>query len=335
MDARLKALKEEYPWLKEVNSQALQAATANIDAAFSRFFREKKGYPRFKSKKFNKPSFANPQFCIVEFDKGTISIPKAKNIKAVLHRNFYGKVKSITISKTATGKYYASVLVETSDQIPDKPELSKDRAIGIDLGLAHFAITSEGEKIDNPRFLRKSEKRLCRLQRRFSLMAKGSNNQSKQKTKLAELHEKVSNQRKDFLHQASHKLVNENKVDVLCIEDLNMMGMLQNRSLAKSISDVGWGMFRSFLQYKCDWYGKWLLDIGRFEPSSKTCSVCGHVNRKLKLKDRRWLCSCGAEHDRDVNAAINIREMAFNRQNLMRYIGLGQAESTPVELSEC
>ena len=335
MDARLKVLKEEYPWLKEVNSQALQAATANLDAAFSRFFREKKGYPKFKSKKFSKPSFTNPQFCTVDFDKGTISIPKAKSVKAALHRRFEGKVKSITISKSATGKYYASILVETDDQVPDKPELSKDRAIGIDLGLNHFAITSDGDKINNPRFLRKSEERLRRLQRRFSRMTKGSNNQSRQRVKLAKLHEKVSNQRKDFLHQVSYKLVNESQVDVLCIEDLNTKGMLQNRSLAKSISDVGWGMFRSFLQYKCDWNGKWLLDIGRFEPSSKTCSVCGYVNRDLKLKDRRWLCPCGAEHDRDVNAAINIREMAFNRQNLMRYIGLGQAESTPVELSEC
>jgi putative transposase len=334
MDARLKALKEEHPWLKDVNSQCLQAATANLDAAFTRFFREKNGFPKFKSKKLSKPSFTNPQFCTVDFDEGTISIPKAKSVKAVLHRRFDGKVKSITISKSATGKYYASVLVETDVQIPAKAELSKDRAIGIDLGLTHFAITSDGKKIDNPHFLRKSGERLRRLQRRFSRMTKGSNNQSKQRAKLAKLHEKVSNQRKDFLHQVSHRLVNESQVDVLCIEDLNTRGMLQNRRLAKSISDVGWRMFRSFLQYKCDWNGKWLLDIGRFEPSSKTCSSCGYVNRELKLKDRIWLCHCGAEHDRDVNAAVNILEMAFNRQNLMRYIGLGQAESTPVETSQ-
>jgi len=335
MDAKLKSLKEEHPWLKEVNSQSLQAVTMNLDSAFSRFFKEKKGFPKFKSKKFSKPSFMNPQFCIVDFESNTISIPKAKKIKAVLHRKFEGKVKSITISRSATGKYYASVLVETEDQIPQKPEPNKDRAIGIDLGLTYFAITSEGQKTNNPRFLRKSEKRLKRKQRRFSRMTKGSNNQSKQRVKLAKLHEKVSNQRKDFLHQVSHKLVNENQVDVLCIEDLNTRGMIRNRKLAKSISDVGWGMFRSFLEYKCDWNGKWLLDIGRFEPSSKTCSVCGHVNRELALKDRVWTCPCGAVHDRDVNAAINIKEMAFNRQNLIRFIGLGQAESTPVEMLGC
>ena len=335
MDSRLKTLKEEHPWLRNVNSQALQAATFNLERAFTRFFRERKGFPKFKSKKFSKPSFTNPQFCSVDFDKGTISIPKAKNVKAVLHRRFDGKVKCVTISKSATGKYYASVLVETEEKIPVKPEPSKDRSIGIDLGLTHFAITSDGEKIDNPRFLRKSEERLRRLQRRFSRMTKGSNNRSKQRAKLAKLHEKVSNQRKDFLHQVSHSLVNESQVDALCIEDLNTKGMLQNRRLAKSISDVGWGMFRSFLQYKCDWSGKWLLDIGRFEPSSKTCSSCGYVNRELKLKDRRWLCPCGAQHDRDVNAAINIKGMAFSHSNLIRCIGLGLPESTLVELSGC
>lgn len=334
MDANIKELKEEYPWLKEVNSQLLQAVTANLDSAFSRFFKEKKGFPKFKSKKFSRSSFTNPQSCIIDFESNTISIPKAKNIKAVLHRRFEGKVKSITISKSPTNKYYASVLVETEEQIPDKNELNKNKAVGVDLGLTHFAITSNGEKINNPRFLKKSEQKLRRKQRQFSKMTKGSNNQSKQRVKLAKLHEKVSNQRKNFLHQVSHKLVGENQVDVLCIEDLNTKGMIQNRRLAKSISDVGWGMFRSFLEYKCEWSGKWLLDIGRFEPSSKTCSSCGYINKELTLKDRVWLCSCGAKHDRDINAAINIKEMAFNRQNLMRFIGLGQPESTPVETSQ-
>jgi putative transposase len=335
MDAKLKELKEEHHWLTNVNSQALQAVTANLDSAFSRFFKEKKGFPKFKSKKFSKSSFMNPQSCVVDFELNTISIPKAKNIKAVLHRHFEGKVKSITISKSSTGKYYASILVEIDENIPAKPELNKDRAIGVDLGLTHFVITSEGDKINNPRFLKKSEEKLKRMQRRFSRMNKGSNNQNKQRVKLAKLHEKVSNQRKDFLHKISHELVNENQIDVLCIEDLNTQGMIRNHRLAKSISDVGWGMFRSFLEYKCEWNGKWLLDIGRFEPSSKTCSICGYVNRELTLKDRVWQCPCGVTHDRDINAAINIKEMAFNRQNLMRFIGLEQAESTPVELLGC
>lgn len=331
MDLKLKTLKEEYPWLKEVNSQLLQAVTANLDSAFSNFFKYKKSFPKFKRKKNNRPSFCNPQHCSVDFHSKTISIPKAKNIKAILHRNFNGKIKSITITKSATDKYYASILVETEDNLPVKTKIIKDRAIGIDLGLKHFIVTSNGNKINNPRFLKQTERKIKIKQKKISRMKKTSKNRQKQIKKIAKLHEKILNQRQDFLHKISSTLINENQIDVICIEDLNVKGMVKNRTLSKSISDTGWGMFEKFLRYKSEWNGKWIIDIGRFDPSSKTCSCCGYVNKTLSLDERSWKCVCGTNHDRDINAAINIKEMAFNQQNLMRFIGLGQPESKPVE----
>jgi putative transposase len=324
--------KEENSWLKGVNAQALQMTLRNLDNAYTRFFREKKGFPKFKSKHNPKQSFQCPQACSVDWESGTLSIPKVKRIKAMFHRRFDGKIKTVTISRSSTGKYYASILVEDRSDIPEKPTPDRNDAIGIDVGLSHFLTTSEGEKIDNPRHLRRNERKLAKLQRSLSRKKKGSSNRQKAKHKVARLHERVANQRKDFLHKVSHKIVRESQ-GTICVEDLCVKGMIRNRRLAKSISDAGWAMFRSFLSYKADWNGKNILDIGRFEPSSKMCHVCGTINRELKLSDRRWLCPCGAEHDRDINAAINIKLMAFSHQNLVRCIGLVQADLTPVELS--
>ena len=200
------------------------------------------------------------------------------------------------------------------------------------MGLKDFVVTSDGDKIDNPKYLRKSEERLARRQKKLSKKKKGSNNRNKQRKKVAKLHEKIANQRKDFLHKVSHQIVHKNH-GTICVEDLCVKGMVKNHKLAKSISDVGWGMFYSFLKYKSEWYGKNFLDIGRFEPSSKMCSICGNIKSDLKLSDREWTCKkCETEHDRDINASINIRNMAFTNQNLIRCVGLEQPESTPVEL---
>lgn len=327
----LKGLKINEPWLKTVNSQSLQMSLRNLDNAYTRFFREKKGFPKFKSKHNLKQSFQCPQHCSVNWDCNTISIPKIKNIKTELHRKFEGTIKTVTISRSVTGKYYASILVENDAPLPKKAELNSNNAVGIDVGLSRFLTTSEGMIVENPRYFKKSEKRLAYQQYRLSKMKKGSASRAKQKKRIARLHEHVSNQRRDFLHKVTAKLVDESQATTFCIEDLSIKNMQKNHCLAKSIADVSWGMFFDFLKYKCEWNGKNLLDIGRFEPSSKMCSACGTVNKELKLSDREWFCSCGAKHDRDVNAAENIRRMAFQRQNIIRCIGLEQPESTQVD----
>ena len=339
MTAMLPAMKQEYPWLAEVNAQSLQQEAIHLDAAFTRFFREKKGFPRFKSRKTDRPSFGNPQKTKIDFDAGLLSIVKAKGdnaVRAVFHRRFDGKVKNVTVSRSATGKYYATVLVETTDELPVKAKPVKASSVGIDLGIKSFLTTSEGEKIDNPRILKRSSARLAREQRKLSRKKPGSSNRTKQRRKVARIHEKIGQRRSDFLHKTSTRFAHDSQVGSVCVEDLNVVGMLKNRRLSKAISDVGWGTFLTMLRYKCDWVGKHLLDIGRFAPSSKTCSVCGSLKADLTLGDRTWVCtSCDTEHDRDVNAARNIRSMAFDRQNLLRILGLDLPEETPVETSGC
>ena len=328
---QLRSLKDDQPWLKTVNSQSLQSALKNLDNAYTKFFREKKGFPKFKSRHNPKQSFQCPQHCTVDWESGTLSIPKIKSIKAKLHRKFEGQIKTVTISKSATGNYFVSILVENDVPLPKKAELKIEDAVGIDVGLSRFLTASDGMIVENPRFLKKSSNRLAYEQYRFSKMKKGSASRAKQKQRIARLHEHVSNQRRDFLHKVTAKLVGENQATTFCIEDLSVKNMQKNHCLAKSISDASWGMFFDFLKYKCDWNGKNLLDIGRFDPSSKTCSACGTVNKKLKLSDRVWTCSCGAKHDRDLNASVNIKKMAFSKQNLIRCIGLEQPESTPLD----
>jgi putative transposase len=301
---QLPDLKKECPWLKEVNSQTLQASIKNLDFSFTRFYKMKSEYPKYKSIKKSGRSFKIPQNVVVE--NNYIMIPKfKKGIKMVLHRKIKGVIKSATISKTPTGKYFVSILCETGDKIKLKSKIDKENTIGIDLGIKSFLTTSEGESIANPRYLRMSESRIKFVQRKYS-KHKGK----RTRNKLAKLHEKVANQRKDFLHKESFKLVSENQT--IAIEDLNVEGMLKNHCLAKSISDASWSMFTKMLEYKCLWSGKNLLKIGRFQPSSKTCSKCGTVNKKLSIKDRSWKCNeCHTKHDRDINAAVNIKNFSL------------------------
>lgn len=301
---QLPDLKKECTWLKEVNSQSLQAPIINLDKAYVAFFKGQSNFPKYKSKHKGKQSFHVPQNVIV--DNGKLIIPKFKEgIDIVLHRETKGVIKSATISRTPTGKYFVSILCDTGEECKYKNRIKKETTVGIDLGIKDFLITSDGEVSDNPKYLRKAESRLKYVQRKYS-KHKGK----RTKNKLAKLHEKVANQRRDFLHKESFKLVSENQT--ICIEDLNVKGMLKNHCLAKSISDVGWSMFTTMLEYKCEWYGVNLLRIGRFEPSSKTCSNCGTVNKELTLKDRDWTCKgCETHHDRDINAAVNIKNFAL------------------------
>lgn len=317
LQAELPILKkeEDTKWLSEINAQSLQSVLRNLDMAYTRFFKQKKGFPKFKSRHSNRQSFQIPQRTEVDWGNDTLTIPKIKNIPIVLSRKFEGEIKTVTISKTPTNKYYASILVDTDLKSKAKRKVKDNTAMGIDLGLTHFATLSNGEKIDNPRYLRKSLDRLKILQQRASKKVKGSQNRKKANLKVALQYEKITNQRKDFLHKLTYGLTHENQVHTICIEDLAVSNMVKNHNLALSISDAGWGMFREFITYKCDWYGKNLIVIGRYEPSSKLCS-CGELNKKLSLSDRQWTCeSCGETHDRDVLAANNIKNMGLHPRN--------------------
>lgn len=302
---QLTDLKNECEWLREVDSQALQQSLLDLERSFTGFFKGYSSFPSFK-KKCGNESFRNPHGRLVSIKGDTLIQPKfRKGIKIKIDRIHVGEIRSTTISRTSTGKYYVSVLCETGVTEPIKPNVSEQTSVGVDLGLSHFAITSNGEKIDNPKHLRASIKRLKVLQRRLSRKKKGSSNRKKAAHKVALLHERVSNQRKDFLHKASTKLIRENQT--ICLEDLSVSNMVKNHKLALSISDAGWGIFTQMIEYKSAWNGRNLLKIPRFEPSTKLCSNCGKTKHGLTLKDRDWTCECGAHHDRDINAAINIK----------------------------
>ena len=304
----------ETEWLKEVNSQSLQSSLVNLDRAYTKFFREKKGFPKFKSK-CDRQSFQVPQSG--EVGENFVKIPKVGSINAVISRELQGKIKTVTISKTPTGKYFASVLCDNGVEFPKKNQIKESTTLGIDLGLKHFSTFSTGEKIDNPKHMKQRIRALKRAQRKLSRKKKGSNNRNKQRIKVATIHEKVANSRKDFLHKLTTRLVNDNQVDTFALEDLAVGNMMKNHCLAISIGDVGWGTFRTFLAYKAERAGKNVLTIGRFDPSSKMCA-CGKINNELKLSERTWTCSCGLTHDRDVLAAQNIKRFALHPQNLVR-----------------
>ncbi len=323
---------EETKWLKEVNSQALQMSLRNLDMAFTKFFREKKGYPKFKNK-YDKQSFTNPQSTKLDLEKSLVFIPKfKKGIEIVCHRKFDGKIKSSTVSKTPTGKYFISILVEEDIDLPELPVKDENKCIGVDLGLKDFATLSDGSKISNPKYLKKNLKKLARAQRKLSRKKKGSKNREKQKKKVALIHEKITNCRKDFLHKTTSNLAKNQSYTSIAIEDLDIKEMIKNKKLSRSISDIGWGYFKQFLTYKCTWYSKNLITIGRFEPSSRLCE-CGHYNHSLTLKDRVWTCpSCNKTHDRDVLAANNIKKFAFREQNTYKeFLPLERRDIKPVE----
>lgn len=315
-------LKKELTWLKEANSQSLQKALLDLDTAYSNFFKGRADFPKFK-KKSNRGSFNVPQNVTVS--DGRLIIPKFKEgIKIKLHRDLVGIIKQATVSFTPTGKYFVSILCDTGEDLPSRPKITEDSAIGIDLGIKDFLITSDGEVSDNPKFLRNSIERLKVLQRRASKKQKGSSNRKKANKRVAVLHEKITNQRQDFLHKTSTKLIRENQT--ICLENLGISNMMKNHKLAQAISDVSWGEFNRMIEYKAEWYGVNILRIGRFAPSSKTCE-CGIINKELKLSDRVWECkSCGRVNERDFLAARNIKKFA-----LKDYSGVERTEE-PVEM---
>ena len=302
--------KSEFTWLKEVDSLALANAQMNLNTAYRNFFRDKSnGFPKFKSKKNNNFSYTtNNQKGTVYVENGYIKLPKLKSpVKIRQHRSFEGVIKSCTISKAPSGKYHISILVET--EIQKLP--ASDMRVGIDVGIKDFAVLSNGEAYKNPKHLRKSEKRLAKLQRDLSRKQIGSSNRNKARIKVAKLHEKIANQRMDFLHKKSTEIIRKNQAIV--IEDLKVKNLMKNHNLAKSIAEVSWSRFREMLDYKSRWYGMELIIAPPDYPSSQLCSDCG--NRSSQTKDlacRVYICpECGLEIDRDYNASLNLLKLTM------------------------
>ena len=332
LHSQLKDLKTECEWLKEINSQSLQQSITNLDKAYTAFFKGQNSFPKFK-KKSNGGSFNIPQNVLLE--NGKLIIPKfKKGIDIVLHREIKGEIRQATISRTPTGKYFVSILCETGEPIKPKTVVKESTTVGIDLGIKTYLVSSDGKEFDNPKYLRKAQSKLKYVQRKYSKY-KGK----RTKQKLAKLHEKVANKRKDFLHKTSSELIKNH--DSLAIEDLAVSNMVKNHKLAQSISDAGWSTFVEMLEYKAEWYGKNILKIGRFEPSSKLHANCGYINKDITLSDREWVCpKCGELVSRDVNASINIKSFALrnilsgtdrkNQGKLPTLVGALTLEAQPI-----
>ena len=302
----LPGLKKENPWLKLVNSQTLQVVLKDLDTAYKNFFEKRSKFPKFKSKRSSYSRFNVPQN--VRLEGETLFIPKFKEgIKVILHRPIKGTIKSATIERNPLGEFFVSILCEIDSPTLVKLEVEEDTTIGIDLGISSYLTTSKGEKIDNPKYLSRSQSKLSYAQRRYS-KTKGR----KAKRKLNKIHTKVKNQRLDFLHKLSNKLLSDSENQTICIEKLNIEGMLKDNPLAKHISDAGWAMFINMLTYKAKLRGKNILQVDTFYPSSKLCHKCNYKNDNLKLNQRAWQCpNCKSNLDRDLNAALNIKNKAL------------------------
>jgi len=310
---RIVTLKKEYPFLKEANSQSLQNSCLNLKRAFDNFFNKRARFPNFKSKN-KKNSISIPQFFKIE--KNKLYIPKLKTpITIILHRKILGSIKSISIIKTPSGKYYLNVLVEREiNKLP-----SNKNAVALDMGLKTFAKLSNGEDIKNLRFYKKSEKKTKKCMKKLSKKEKGSNNRRKAIRKVAKLHEKIKNRRDDFLHKESIKVIRDNQTIIM--EDLKVKNMIRNKKLSKSIQDASWSTFKRMIKYKSLMYGREYIEIDTYYPSSKKCSICGYKNQALEMHTRKWICPiCKTFHDRDYNATINQLK-----------IGLEQSKLTPVD----
>jgi len=316
LNNKLVNLKKSKPWLKEINAQTLQGCVRILDNDFTKFFRKKGEFPKFKTKKGFSKSFPIPQNYKISYEEKKVFLPKIGNVKAIFDRKIEGDLKSSVVFITKTNKWFIGIFVDDGKQIPDTKKPSEESLIGIDVGIRTFATLSNGEKIENPRFLTNNKKRLKVLEKRMKRKKEGSHNREKSYHKYVKLHEKIKNQRNDFLNKVSTKIVSENQA--IAVETLDIIGMCTSKKIEDLLTDVSWGKFFRMLEYKCLWNEKPFIKIGRFKPSSKICNNCGSINHKLKLSDVEWICEhCGCFHDRDVNAAINIKKFAIQEQNLV------------------
>lgn len=312
---------EKYLWLNDCVYESLQQSLRCLDTAFTNFFRKQSKFPQFKSKRKNISTCKFIRGIDFDFTKYKVKIPKIGWIKLCKNRSFNKSYKkgTLTISQDKCGDFWAVIIVETNEPCKPKTKVYSENAIGIDLGIKEYAILSNGVKYTNPKYLEKGEIRLKNLQRHFSRTQKDSKRREKLKLKIAQQHRKIANRRNHFLHNLTSQLIN--KYDTICLEDLNVKGMLKNKRLAHAIGSVSWSEFVRQLTYKADWYGKNIIFIGRFQPSTKTCHCCGYINNQLTLKDRSWICpKCKSQHDRDVNAAINIKNFGLQTQTVIRNI---------------
>ena len=297
---------DETAWLKDADSQALQQALMHLDDAFSRFFRKRSRHPRHKTRR-GKQSLSYPQRVRV-VDGNSLYLPKVGAVKAVLHRELVGKIKTVTVSRSWTGKYYAAVLCDDGAALPAPlSSIDANAIMGVDMGLSHLAVTSDGHKEANPRFLKHAQANLRRKQKSLSRKQKGSANRSKARVLVAKAHERIAHARNDFQHKLSRRLIDDNQA--VCVETLKVKNMLKNRRLARHIADAAWGELLGKLAYKARLTGKHLVQVDQWFASSKTCSACGVKVEELPLSVRQWECpACLGQHDREVNAALNIRQ---------------------------
>jgi putative transposase len=329
----LKQLKQDHPFLKHANSQSLQQAVRRLHLAFQHFFQranhdgKRYGYPKFKSKKQHRQSFDIPQFFTVDFDTRRVRLPKIGLVKTVFHRRFEGIPKTCTVVSTNSGKFFISIVVEDGKSPPRKKQVTTKGSVGIDVGLTTYATLSGGEKIDNHRHLQSALMRLRCLHQRLSRKKKGSKNRARARLKLARCYERVVNQRVDFQQKLSTRLIRENQA--IIVESLNVRGLIRNRPLARHISDAAWASFHRMLKYKAEWYGVTFIAVGRFKATSQLCSACGFKYNALTLSEKEWICpKCHKQHDRDLNAAQNIKMMG-----LRSIIAPREPREEPVELS--
>ena len=324
-------LKKEREWLKEVHSKVLQQSVMDMNSAYKNFFERRCGFPKFKSKKDYEQKCRFPKDAFIGIRGNRIDLIKSlKDIhfkcsvrdERYLNKN-QDKVHSLTLTKTKSDQYYLSVLVDKQIE----PKQFVNSVIGIDLGIKDFVITSEGQVFENLHFKKSETNKLKRLQKQLSRKQPNSKNREKARIKLAKLNQKIRNKKLHYLHQVSNQLVSENQI--ICMEDLNVKGMMKNHNLAESISEMNFGEFKNLLTYKCLQYGRQLVFIDRFYPSSKTCHCCGYVNKSLTLSDRQWVCpECNSVIDRDLNAAQNIKD-----EGLRKIIGWSSPEFTPADLT--
>lgn len=323
-------LKNDYGFLKDVHSKVLQQSVRDMNQAYDNFFKLHKGYPKFKSKHNNKQSCRFPKDAVIGINGNRISLIKtlkdilfkcSRKDEKYLNKN-QDKISSITLTKLPSNQFYLSVLIDKPNEIRS----ANNNAVGIDLGIKDFVITSEGEVFDNLHFKKSQSNKIKRLQKQLSRKVKGSNNRNKARIRLAKEYKKINDKKQYYLHQVSNTLINENQV--ICMEDLNVKGMLKNHKLAESIQEMNFGEFKRILEYKAKWYNRKIVYVDRFYPSSKTCHNCGYINKELKLSDRQWVCPhCGGVIERDYNAALNILDEG------LRIIGLSSPEFTLVDYS--